>query len=42
MATATNSTPPGAFARRFLVTAAAGVSTLAAAGEPLHRVFHPS
>ena len=34
MATATNSTPPGAFSRRFLATAAARVSTFAAAGEP--------
>jgi len=34
MAEATNSTPPGAFTRRFLVTVAARVSTLAAAGEP--------
>jgi hypothetical protein len=34
MAEATNSTPPGAFTRRFLVTVAARVSTLAATGEP--------
>jgi hypothetical protein len=34
MATATNSTPPGAFSRRFLATVAAGVSTSAATGGP--------
>jgi hypothetical protein len=34
MAEATNSTPPGAFTRRFLVTVAARVSTFAAAGGP--------
>jgi hypothetical protein len=34
MAEATNSTPPGVFTRRFLVTVAARVSTFAAAGEP--------
>lgn len=34
MAEASNSTPPGVFSHRFLWTVAAGVSTLAAAGEP--------
>jgi hypothetical protein len=42
MAEASNSTPPGAFTRRFLATAAAGVPTLAAAGKPLHRVPPPA
>ena len=37
MAEETNSTPPGAFTRRFLATAAARVSTFAAAGGPLRR-----
>jgi hypothetical protein len=34
MAEETNSTPPGANSRRFLATAAARVSTFAAAGGP--------
>ena len=34
MARETNSTPPGAFSRRFLVTVAAGASAFAAAGGP--------